>query len=116
MTYQVVADCVIVHDLEGSAHVKYRDDLIAWLSDEQAAHLIGLGFVVKLDGGEAVPAAPAAPAAPATPAAPAADAGAPAKPLKTAPDASWVDYGVALGHDRDELTKLSPADLRELLG
>ncbi|MCG7596353.1 hypothetical protein [Mycobacterium sp. PSTR-4-N] len=47
MSYQVVAPLVIAKDHEGRPYHVYEGGVIQWLSDEQAAHFLGTGLVVK---------------------------------------------------------------------
>lgn len=55
MTYEVVAPLVIAKDRDGRNHHVYEGGRIAWLSDEQAEHLLGTGLVVELGPRHAVP-------------------------------------------------------------
>ena len=50
--YQVVAPLVIAKDQEGRPYHVYAGGVIQWLSDEQAAHLLGTGLVVEFGGDE----------------------------------------------------------------
>lgn len=105
MAYKVTAALVVAADVTGKLRHFYADSVIPWLSDEQAAHFLRHGLVEELQA----PEAPEAPSAASVPA----KAG---KPAKTASDEAWIEYGVSQGNDRDELVKLSKAELRELLG
>lgn len=59
MSYQVVAPLVIAKDHEGRPYHVYEGGVIQWLSDEQAAHFLGTGLVVKFDDGSDKPPASA---------------------------------------------------------
>lgn len=107
MSYQVTCPLVLAHDTEGRVHERYQDAIIGWLSDVQAEHFLSLGLVVRVgDPGSAVVDGAGDPGA----------VSKVAKPAKTATDEKWVEFGVAQGHNRDELLALSKADLVELLG
>lgn len=49
MSYLVTAACVIAQDQDGKLHHHYEDDVIAWLSDEQAEHFVSSGLVEETD-------------------------------------------------------------------
>jgi hypothetical protein len=111
MSYLAVVPCVLVKNQGGGVDYHYAsvNPFISWLSDEQAERFLAEGFVVKAGdpGSAAVVDGAGDPGAPSK---------APAKPAKTASDEKWVEYGVALGHDRDELLALSKPDLLVVLG
>ena len=48
MSYKVVAPLVLAKDAEGRVHERYEGATIAWLSDEQARHFLGLGLVEEI--------------------------------------------------------------------
>jgi hypothetical protein len=98
--YRVTAALVVAKDQTGRNHHVYHGAFIPWLNDEQRAHFLRHKLVEEVTGTEAKEIAPEAVT----------------KPAKTAPEAKWVDYGVALGHSRAELEALSKQDLVELLG
>lgn len=111
MAYLVKAPLVVAKDREGRNHHCYAGAIIHWLGPEQRDRWLRLGLVEKINDSQPVPAADSE-----APANPAAESATPAKPAKTAPDAKWVEYGVAQGHDRAELEALSKPELIELLG
>lgn len=119
MSYKVTSALVVAKDQVGKLHHCYHGAVIQWLSDEQAAHFLRHGLVVRTDAASA-PADPGAPEG--DPEDPGADADGPdagqpgAKPRKTAPPEQWVEYGAAQGHDRAELEALSRQELIDLLG
>jgi hypothetical protein len=112
MAYRVTCPLVVAKDREGRNHHCYQGAVIHWLPAEQVERWLRLGLVEEID-------VPEAPQAPVAQPAPAIDPGRPTggtKPAKTASDEAWIEFGVGQGHDRDELTKLSKAELREFLG
>ena len=112
MTFRVTAACILVKDAKGSVHHAYEGATVE-LSDGQAAHLLDLGFVERVGGGEDESDGGSDPTA----APDSAD-----KPKQVAPKADWVAYassaavpeGERLTHDEaDALTK---AELVERFG
>jgi hypothetical protein len=98
--YRVTSALVVAKDQVGRNHHVYHGGFIPWLNDEQRKHFLRHHLVEEVTGAEAKDAAPEGAA----------------KPAKTAPVDKWVDYGVAVGHDRGELQTLSKPELVDLLG
>lgn len=99
--YIVTAPVAIAADQSGKLHHRYHGAWIPWLNDEQREHFLRKGLVREVEGaGAHVASAPEA-----SP-----------RPAKTAPAEKWVEYGVAVGHSREELSALSKQELVELLG
>jgi hypothetical protein len=52
MSYRVTAPLVLARDHEGKTNHRYHNDVINYLDEEQAAHLLRVGMVEKVDTGE----------------------------------------------------------------
>ncbi|ORV81058.1 hypothetical protein AWC11_27315 [Mycobacterium interjectum] len=58
--FRVTAALVIAHDQQGRLRHCYRDSLLGWLSDEQAAHFVTHNLVERIEESPDVPTMPAA--------------------------------------------------------
>jgi hypothetical protein len=102
MPYKVTAALVCARDRGGKVQYYYPspdcDTIIPWLDDDQAAHLLRMGMVEKVDGDESESAEVAD-----------------GRPPRTATKAILVDWLAEKGYDRGELETQNKPELVELL-